>query len=483
MMREQDLRAASTFFDCNNKYNTWRNPRDKRPHQIDHFLIPRNQLCYTTNVKQKLDSIDSDHAALCIKFQLPDGALLSNRRNPKKDVEPCPKYKINNFVLRNSQKRNFQENASNFLQNMPPQLIASSSDDELILLFEKHIVKAAKEVAEQPITTKPDWFSTSEQDLMELISIRNDALKNHMKRGTSETQELLKKARRNLLRAKRKAKRNWQLEFAKKCQQKSFKANPKEAWRMVSCLMDGVQKHHRNLAPKSFKNREGKIAKNKKQNYQNVKAHWNDVFNRPATYDEKIIDEIEQHPIQDSLGKTPDEKEIKSVIKKMKSDKAPGASQLTTDMLKNLPKDALEFVVETVQEFWHQDTDFTAWHETKLNILYKGKGDPEDLNNYRGNCLKESCAKIVSSIVSNRLLNHLKNFGSKTQFGMVGCQEAQHTLKKSLLLRRQHGVETYALFVDLVKAFDTVQHPLLFEILKRYGVPNSLVKVIEKMYR
>jgi hypothetical protein len=66
---------------------------------------------------------------------------------------------------------------------------------------------------------------------------------------------------------------------------------------------------------------------------------------------------------------------------------------------------------------------------------------------------------------------------------MVGCQEAQHTLKKALVLRRQHGLESYALFVDLVKVFDTVQHPLLFENLKRYRVPNSRVRVIEKMYK
>jgi hypothetical protein len=40
-----------------------------------------------------------------------------------------------------------------------------------------------------------------------------------------------------------------------------------------------------------------------------------------------------------------------------------------------------------------------------------------------------------------------------------------------------------ALFVDLVKAFDTVQHPLLFGILKKYGIPDSLSKVVQKMYK
>jgi hypothetical protein len=112
-MREHDLRAASTFFDCKNKYNTWRNPRDKCPHQIDHFLI------YTVNIKRKLDSMDSDHAT---KFQVPNG----------------------NFILQNSNKKKFQERVSEFFQTLDPQIVASASDDDLLILFENHIIEAAK---------------------------------------------------------------------------------------------------------------------------------------------------------------------------------------------------------------------------------------------------------------------------------------------------------------------------------------------------
>lgn len=65
----------------------------------------------------------------------------------------------------------------------------------------------------------------------------------------------------------------------------------------------------------------------------------------------------------------------------MKSDKAPGAPQLTTAMLKNLPEDTLNFVVETIQEFRQHNMDFNSCHVTKLNILYKGKVDPQNLNN------------------------------------------------------------------------------------------------------
>ncbi len=65
----------------------------------------------------------------------------------------------------------------------------------------------------------------------------------------------------------------------------------------------------------------------------------------------------------------------------------------------------------------------------------------------------------------------------------IGCQEAQHIIKRALLLRRQHGLESYALFIDLVKALDTIQHALLLQALKKYGIPPGLKSVIEKMYK
>jgi hypothetical protein len=92
----------------------------------------------------------------------------------------------------------------------------------------------------------------------------------------------------------------------------------------------------------------------------------------------------------------------------MKNNKAPGGTGLSMDMLKNLPTDALNFLCKSIQEFWtNHNTDFDTCHVTSLNILYKGKGDSQNLNNFREICLKESTAKIMSVIISNRLLKRL----------------------------------------------------------------------------
>jgi hypothetical protein len=57
------------------------------------------------------------------------------------------------------------------------------------------------------------------------------------------------------------------------------------------------------------------------------------------------------------------------------------------------------------------------------------------------------------------------------------------SLRAALSIRRAHNIDTYVLFVDLVKAYDTVNHTLLFEILKKYGIPEELVEVVEIMYK
>ena len=86
---------------------------------------------------------------------------------------------------------------------------------------------------------------------------------------------------------------------------------------------------------------------------------------------------------------------MKNAISDMSYDKAPGQSGVTTDMKKYLPDEAFEYYVKLILYFWtNPSTDFSAWHTTLLKVLYKGKGDAQDPNNYRGIALKETSAKV-----------------------------------------------------------------------------------------
>ena len=60
----------------------------------------------------------------------------------------------------------------------------------------------------------------------------------------------------------------------------------------------------------------------------------------------------------------------------------------------------------------------------------------------------------------------------------------QYLFPKTLLhTRNNYDLPTYVAFVDLVKAFDTVDHTLMLHILKNYGAPPKLCSSIARMYQ
>jgi hypothetical protein len=64
----------------------------------------------------------------------------------------------------------------------------------------------------------------------------------------------------------------------------------------------------------------------------------------------------------------------------------------------------------------------------------------------------------------------------------TGTAKAAYCLRSALQLRKEHNQDTYVLFVDLIKAFDTPNHDLLFEILAKYGAPPALIDVICRLH-
>jgi hypothetical protein len=64
----------------------------------------------------------------------------------------------------------------------------------------------------------------------------------------------------------------------------------------------------------------------------------------------------------------------------------------------------------------------------------------------------------------------------------TGTNDVTYCLRSALQLHKEHQQETYLLFLDLIKAFDTANHDLLFAILEKYGTPGALIDVIRHLH-
>jgi hypothetical protein len=66
---------------------------------------------------------------------------------------------------------------------------------------------------------------------------------------------------------------------------------------------------------------------------------------------------------------------------------------------------------------------------------------------------------------------------------ILGAKKRNTSLREYFFLDGQYGLESYAIFIDLVKAFDTVHHDLICAILEKYGMLTTLFKNIAKLYK
>eukprot|EP00978_Attheya_sp_CCMP212_P040237 scaffold217553_cov44-Attheya_sp.AAC.1 len=236
---------------------------------------------------------------------------------------------------------------------------------------------------------------------------------------------------------------------------------------------------------------DGNLATSDSDNADIMGEHFTKVFNNHRLIDSSVLDELKQKPIIESLVDQPTEVEFDKALRNIANGKIPGESGIKLEALKGLlDEEHIQIMRDFLNTYWTDPTvDFEEWHRNSLCALRKtGKGkDYGNPNNWRGICLAEIPAKIQSSIISSRLLEHLKLVGIETQYGCASlAKDAQmpyaFAIKNALQMRQQHGQDSWAVFVDLVKAFDMADHKLLFAILKKSVIPDTLITVIEKMY-
>ena len=123
---------------------------------------------------------------------------------------------------------------------------------------------------------------------------------------------------------------------------------------------------------------------------------------------------------------------------------------------------------DTIKRFWDDECSIAEWKLGTLAPVPKS-GNLSDPNKWRPVCLLETTYKILASIIAFRINPIVRDEGMEEQCGSLnskGCPDALFSLKTALQTRREHGLSTHVLFVDLVKAFDTVNHSFLLLVLK-----------------
>lgn len=330
----------------------------------------------------------------------------------------------------------------------------------------------------------PDWFLRRESVLMPLIEDRNAKLALYMSAKTSSTHRAWRKARACLKRAVHEAKRAFIKELAD-----ALPADCRDPWLYWNTVRE-MKRGLDDVQPRTsmrFRKASGDgLCASSEENAEVLSKFLHRVYNRNTRVDRTVLEELAQRPELPSLATDPTEAEIAKLLRKLKKGKAPGASGIPAEAFKAMADhpQALNALRAEMLDFWHSKECAEDWLAGRLRMLPK-KGDLTCPSNWRPIMLLEAVVKLAGAVVSDRLMVILEKLGLEEQCGFMkrrGTSDGGFVLKVALQKRREHGLDTWVLFVDLVKAFDSIDRHLLYDILLRFGAPRHLVDKVRMLH-
>ena len=223
----------------------------------------------------------------------------------------------------------------------------------------------------------------------------------------------------------------------------------------------------------------GRMSKGPEEWLQVFAENLGRIFNAERPVDRRMLAKLPPYCNRPSMEDLPSPREIHTAVRRLKHS-AGGIDGIQACMAKSLLRDNdlfYDYLVPMVEEFWETQRVPAGWEEMKCSVLFK-KGDAADPGNYRSIMLIKITQKIVLIIIGSRLGTLIECLDIESQCGFRcgrGCRDAIFAVRLLLKKRKEHQLETWAVFVDLVKAFDTVNRDFLWEALVRFGCPESFV--------
>ena len=187
-----------------------------------------------------------------------------------------------------------------------------------------------------------------------------------------------------------------------------------------------------------------------------------------------------------ALDAQPTFPETKQAIKALKNNKSPGPDGLPSELFKEGGYVLHQRLHNLILSIWTLEKVPKEFRDPDMITIYKRKGDRSMCDNYRGISLLVVAGKILARIMLSRLTRLLsETILPVSQCGFRGDRSTCDMIFVARQLQEkchEQNRDLYIAFIDLTKAFDTVNRELLWNVLSKFGAPPKFINILKDLH-